>query len=101
RVPRFFVPAAAVVDGHAVIEGDDALHLARSLRARSGERVVVVDDCGREHGIRLEQVGEDRVEGSVEWSRPATGEAEVRVHVVQALAKERMDDAVEALAEAG
>jgi 16S rRNA (uracil1498-N3)-methyltransferase len=90
-----------VVDGHAVLEGGDALHLARSLRARSGERIVVVDDSGREHGIRLEQVGEDRVEGSVEWSRPATGEAEVRVHVVQALAKEGMDDAVEALAEAG
>ena len=37
----------------------------------------------------------------MEWSRPATGEAEVRVHVIQALAKDGMDDAVEALAEAG
>jgi 16S rRNA (uracil1498-N3)-methyltransferase len=100
-MPRFFIPASAVAGGVAVIEGDDAAHLARSLRAAAGERVVVADDGGVEHGVRLVAVSAERVEGEVEWSRPATGEPRVEVHVVQALAKDGMDELVEALAEVG
>jgi len=100
-MPRFFVPAAAVHDGRAAVEGDDAAHLARSLRATAGERIVLVDDAGREHGLLLDRVAADRVEGAVEWSRQATGEPRIEVHVVQALAKDGMDELVEALAEMG
>jgi len=100
-VPRFFVPAAHVAGGRARIEGDDAAHLARSLRAAVGERVVVADDAGSEHGVVIDVVGGERVEGAVEWSRPLTGEPGLQVHVVQALAKEGMDELVEALAEVG
>jgi 16S rRNA (uracil1498-N3)-methyltransferase len=100
-MPRFFVPAAQVAGGRARILGDDAAHLARSLRAAPGERVVVADDAGMEHGVCIESVDAGCVEGAVEWSRPLTGEPAVEVHVVQALAKDGMDELVEALAEAG
>lgn len=100
-MPRFFVTAGAVQDGHAAISGEDAAHLARSLRATAGEHIVVVDDNGVEHGLRLEHVTAARVEGVVEWSRPATGEPGVEVHVVQAIAKDGMDELVEALSEVG
>jgi 16S rRNA (uracil1498-N3)-methyltransferase len=100
-MPRFFVPARDVEDGRAVIRGDDAAHLARSLRAAPGEQAVVADDAGREHGVRLESVSAERVEGVVEWSRAATGEPRLEVHVVQAIAKEGMDELIEALAEVG
>jgi 16S rRNA (uracil1498-N3)-methyltransferase len=100
-VPRFFVPARDVEAGRAVIRGDDAAHLARSLRAEPGERVVVADDAGREHGVRLESVSAELVEGVVECSRAATGEPRLEVHVVQAIAKDGMDELVEALAEVG
>jgi 16S rRNA (uracil1498-N3)-methyltransferase len=100
-VPRFFVPDGAVEGGRAVIEGTDAAHLARSLRARRGERVVVVDAGGVEHGVVLDEVGATRTSGRVEWSRPATGEPRTRVHVLQAVCAEGMDAAVEALAETG
>jgi 16S rRNA (uracil1498-N3)-methyltransferase len=100
-VPRFFVPAAAVAGGRAAIEGDDAAHLARSLRASAGERVVVVDGAGVEHSVRIDVVTPERVEGEVESSRPATGEPRIEVHVVQAIAKDGMDELVEALAEIG
>ena len=100
-MPRFFVSAGDVRDGCARIAGADAAHLARSLRARRGERIVVVDDSGVEHGILLDTVDADAVTGTVEWSRPATGEPRCRVLVLQALAAEGMDEAVEALAETG
>jgi 16S rRNA (uracil1498-N3)-methyltransferase len=100
-VPRFFVAAEQVAGGRARIEGEDAAHLARSLRAAPGERVVVADDAGMEHGVRLEAISARGVEGVVEWSRPLTGEPGLEVHVVQALAKDGMDELVEALAEVG
>lgn len=100
-MPRFFLPAGAVDGGMAVIEGADAAHLARSLRARPGERVTVVDAEGVEHGVVLEHVQPERAHGRIEWSRPATGEPAARVHVLQALPAEGMDAAVEALAEVG
>jgi 16S rRNA (uracil1498-N3)-methyltransferase len=100
-MPRFFVPAAQVSEAGAVLLDGDAAHLARSLRATVGERLVLVDDAGREHGVRLLAVSSDRVEAAVEWTRPATGEPRLELHVVQALAKEGMDDVVEALAEVG
>ncbi|HXA28883.1 MAG TPA: RsmE family RNA methyltransferase [Candidatus Angelobacter sp.] len=100
-MPRFFVPASAVGGGRASVDGDDAAHLARSLRATAGERIVVADDAGTEHGVLLDTVTAERCAGAVEWSRPATGEPGVEVHVVQALAKDGMDELVEALAEVG
>jgi 16S rRNA (uracil1498-N3)-methyltransferase len=100
-MPRFFVPAAQVAGGRARIEGDDASHLARSLRAAPGERLVLADDAGMEHGVLLDGVSPSLVTGVVCWSRRLTGEAQVEVHVVQALPKDGMDELVEALAEAG
>ncbi len=100
-MPRFFVPAAQVAGGRVLLDGDDAAHLSRSLRAAPGERIVVADDSGTEHGVRLLAVSPQQVEGEVEWSRTATGEPRCAVHVLQAIAKDGMDEVVEALAEVG
>jgi 16S rRNA (uracil1498-N3)-methyltransferase len=62
-VPYFF----AQRDGdRVVITGTDAQHLARSLRARPGERIAVVEPAGRLLTVRLEAVGPGRVAGRVE-----------------------------------
>jgi 16S rRNA (uracil1498-N3)-methyltransferase len=61
-LPSFFVER----DGaRAVIVGDDARHLARSLRARVGEQIEVVDPKGSVLTVRLDRVTPDRVEGTV------------------------------------
>lgn len=52
------------------IEGADARHLARSLRARPGELISVVDPAGRLLGVRLESVSPSLVEGRVETDVP-------------------------------
>jgi 16S rRNA (uracil1498-N3)-methyltransferase len=62
-VPYFF----ARRDGdHVEITGADARHLARSLRARPGERISVVEPKGRLLTVRLEGVGPALVTGRVE-----------------------------------
>lgn len=61
-MPSFYVER----DGErAVIIGEDARHLARSLRARVGEEIEVVDPAGLMLTLRLDHVSPDRVEGSV------------------------------------
>ena len=61
-MPFFFVERAG---DRAVIEGDDAAHLARSLRARPGEVIQAVDPAGFLLTVRLESVSAARVEGVV------------------------------------
>ncbi|MFN2568839.1 MAG: 16S rRNA (uracil(1498)-N(3))-methyltransferase [Candidatus Dormibacteria bacterium] len=100
-MPRFFVAARQVAEGRAVLSGADARHLARSLRAQRGETVVIVDDAGMEHAIRLDEITPQRVGGAVSWSRPVTGEPRLQVHVIHAIAKEGMDEAVDAMAAMG
>jgi 16S rRNA (uracil1498-N3)-methyltransferase len=52
-----------------VIEGADARHLARSLRARPGESVEVVDPDGLMLTVRIESLSPTRVEGVIESRR--------------------------------
>jgi len=80
-VPAFF----ARRDGRrAVIEGDDARHLARSLRAKVGEEIDVIDPTGFLLTVRLEKVSPDLVEGAVVAER--RHQPEPAAHVTLAIA---------------
>ena len=83
-----------------MVEGAQAHHLRGPLRVRPGELILIVDDDGQEHGVRIDAVERGRVTGRVVWSRPAAGEPDLRVEVLQALVRD-VDEAVAALAEAG
>lgn len=80
-MPHFFGER----DGDRVrITGPDARHLARSLRARVGETVSVVEPAGRLLDVRLTSVTAAAVEGVVEAEREHRPEP--RAMVVVALA---------------
>ena len=66
-MPAFF---ARHEHGRAVIEGDDARHLARSLRAKPGEEIEVLDLAGFMLTVRLDHVSPSRIEGTVVSQRP-------------------------------
>ena len=67
-----------------VIEGADARHLARSLRARPGETVQVVDPDGWMLSVRLDSISDSRIEGVVASEREHAPEPSR--HVVVAIA---------------
>jgi 16S rRNA (uracil1498-N3)-methyltransferase len=75
-LPSFFVERAGA---RAVIVGDDARHLARSLRARVGETIEVVDPAGLLLTVRLDRVAADRVEGTVLSEREHRPEPAARI----------------------
>lgn len=61
-MPSFF---ARREGGRAVIEGGDARHLARSLRAKVGEEIDVIDPAGLKLRVRLDTVSKERVTGTI------------------------------------
>ncbi len=77
-MPSFFAQREG---GRAVIVGGDARHLARSLRARVGEEIEVVDPNGFLLTVRLDKVSLDRVEGVVVAELKHNPEPEVRITI--------------------
>ena len=60
-MPRFFVCREAVDrDGKAIrIEGDDARHIARSLRMACGDELTVCDGSSTEYFCKLERIRDE------------------------------------------
>jgi 16S rRNA (uracil1498-N3)-methyltransferase len=77
-LPSFFAQREG---GRAVILGGDARHLSRSLRARVGEEIEVVDPAGFLLTVRLDHVSFDRVEGVIVGERQHRPEPEARITI--------------------
>jgi len=75
-LPSFF---ARREGERAVIEGADARHLARSLRARVGEEIEAIDPAGFRLTVRLDEVSPDRVVGTVVDEQPHRPEPAARI----------------------
>jgi len=67
------------------ITGQDARHLALSLRARPGERISVVEPAGRLLMVRLDAVSPTRISGSVEAELEHHPEPELSITVAVAM----------------
>jgi 16S rRNA (uracil1498-N3)-methyltransferase len=80
-LPSFFAERAG---GRVTITGADARHLARSLRARVGEEIEVVDPAGFLLTARLDAVSPDLVEGVVVSERPHQPEPAAKITIAVA-----------------
>jgi hypothetical protein len=58
-MPRFFVPTKDIDGDKVTILGDDARHIARSLRMAVGDTVTVCDMHKYEHLCRLDMIRDD------------------------------------------
>lgn len=67
---RFFL-AAAPQQGQARLQGDEARHLARVLRAKVGDAITLFDGSGRSWLARVTAIGRDDVGLEVEAAFPA------------------------------
>jgi 16S rRNA (uracil1498-N3)-methyltransferase len=81
-VPHFFGERSG---DRVYIRGADARHLARSLRARPGEAVLVVQPEGRLLLVRLLSVGDAMAEGVVESEREHRPEPAAKITMALAM----------------
>ena len=101
-MPRFFVESENFDGASVVINGDDAWHIARSLRMAVGEEITVCTPDGNEHVCCLSRITDGEVSAVVKESRRAKGEFPFKTVLYQALPKgDKMDLIVQKAVENG
>ena len=102
-MPRFFVSAEQISDNVVTLTGDDAHHIARSLRMAAGEFITVCDDRAIEYECRLTSFEQDkRVLAEIVSSAPCATEPPFDACLFQALPKgEKFDSIIQKAVECG
>ncbi len=102
-MPRFFVSEHQIADNTVTLVGDDAHHIARSLRMAAGEYITVCDPNAVEYQCRLVSFEQDK-RVTAEIVSCAASETEPPYHAVlfQALPKgEKFDSIIQKAVECG
>lgn len=91
---RFYAPAARA-EAVVALPDDEARHLARVLRLRAGDPVVVFDGRGGEFDASIERIAGDQADVRIGGARVPAAEPRVAVTLAQAVLKgDRMDEVV-------
>ena len=99
---RFFVDASVLRARNVTITGDLAHRLARVLRLRRGDEVVLTSGGPREYVVRLDGVSANAITGVVTGERASPAEAAIEVVLYQSLIRpNRFDLALEKGTEIG
>lgn len=102
-MPRFFVRQERVSDNRISIIGDDAHHIARSLRMAVGEEITVCDMQGNEYSCKIESFDEDReVIADILSVKSSENEPTCFIRLFQALPKgDKLDTIIQKAVECG
>ena len=102
-MPRFFIQQNQVFENTIRLFGEDAHHIARSLRMAVGDELTVCDMQGREYECTIESFEEDReVLVRVCSSRQSEREPLCRISIFQALPKgDKLDTVIQKAVECG
>ena len=74
---RYFT--TEIAEGRAALRGADAHHLARVMRAKLGEQVILCDGKGTEYNAVIDGFGEELVEFTVDAGAPSAAEPTLEV----------------------
>lgn len=85
---RYFTTEVWPGEGRAVLRGPDAHHLARVMRARAGDTVILCDGNAVEYTATITGFGEDEVEFAVEAGYPSAAEPTVEVTLLAGYPKQ-------------
>lgn len=102
-MPRFFIQRQQVNEDMIRLCGEDAHHIARSLRMAVGDELTVCDMQGREYECTIESFDDDReVLVRICSSKQSEREPLCRIHVFQALPKgDKLDTVIQKAVECG
>ena len=101
-MPRFFISKDNISDGALFIEGDDARHIARSLRMAVGDEITASDGEGTEYTATLTRIRDERVDAEITLSRPSPSESKVKITLYMAYPKgDKLETVVQKAVELG
>ncbi|MBO7310462.1 MAG: 16S rRNA (uracil(1498)-N(3))-methyltransferase [Clostridia bacterium] len=102
-MPRFFIRKEQIEDKRITLTGDDAHHVARSLRMAVGEEITVCDMQGNEYSCTISGFDADReVYADITDMRRADNEPPCRIRLFQALSKgDKLDTVIQKAVECG
>jgi 16S rRNA (uracil1498-N3)-methyltransferase len=102
RLTRVFIQGALQSGSVVELPRETGAHLAKVLRARSGDEVVLFNGDGREFTGTIEKVQGARVSASIGAARPIDRESPFRLTLVQSVPRgDRMDFIVQKATELG
>jgi 16S rRNA (uracil1498-N3)-methyltransferase len=84
---RFFIPASWIRGSEVTISGPQAHQIARVLRMRPGDKVVVLDNSGWEIHVQLRTVEQNAVKGEVVRRSLAGAEPRTKISLYQGVLK--------------
>ena len=102
RLTRVFVDRELNPGNSVELARDTAAHLAKVLRARSGDEIILFNGDGREFAASIESVRGSRVSASIGAARSVDRESPLKVTLLQCVPRgDRMDFVVQKATELG
>lgn len=99
-MPRFFINY--IPEERAILSGDDARHISRSLRMQPGEGLILCDSIGTDYQCEIEHISEGEVTVRILEFCKTAAEPSVSVTVYQGLPKaDKMESIVQKSVETG
>lgn len=86
-IHRFFIPPEWISGEQVTLIEDVARQIRHVLRLKAGDRVIVLDNSGREWEVELSRVGQQVAVGRVMRERVSAGEPRTRISLYQAVLK--------------
>ncbi|MNM10123.1 Ribosomal RNA small subunit methyltransferase E [compost metagenome] len=99
---RYFIPKDSFSEGTVTIGGEDARHIARVMRGRPGDKLIVSDGASREALTEIAEIGEGVVTAAILEMLPMTHEPKAKITVAQSLPKgDKMEIVIQKCTEIG
>ena len=86
-VHRFFVPPSHIESGRVTLTSDASRQLARVLRARHGDSIIVLDNSGYEYAVTLDNLSPRAASGVINERYAGIGETQISTTLYQGLMK--------------
>lgn len=100
-MPRFFVAKEMIQAGAATIEGNNAFHIARSLRMAVGDEIYISDGEGKEYLARLTKIRDEECTADIIEER-ASSEPDMSITLYMAYPKgDKLETVIQKAVELG
>ena len=101
-MPRFFVSKEDITDSEIVIRGQDAFHIARSLRMAVGDGLTVCDGSGVDYECTLTKIRDDECACDINSSSKSLSEPDYTVTLYMAYPKgDKLETVIQKAVELG